>query len=250
MNNRKSIDYKRSLGQCFLVNDNILQSICKECLQTNAPIVEIGCGSGNLTKHLIQTGREIIGVEFDREMEKHLRELTEAYPNFRLIMGDALDLTYEKHKSYVGNLPYNIGSRILLNCVESGAESMVFLLQREVVNRVCARVGSSDYGSLSVLIQSYYEVKGKMIIKPSNFYPRPSVDSKLLVCKKLNTTNTPFHQMSKLLKQSFASPRKMLSNTIGKTQPKTGEFIDLTRRPGQLSVAEYIELAGGLRSDL
>ena len=161
------------------------------------------------------------------------------HSNFDYIISDALELDYCPTKTYVGNLPYNIGSRILLKCVASRAKQMIFLLQKEVVDKVCAPVGTGEYSSLSVLCQTYYKCKSGLVVGPKNFRPVPKVDSRLLICNR-NEFDPDFDMLSKLLRICFHSPRKKMINNLGKVMMT--ELIDMNKRPFQITLAEYLEL--------
>jgi 16S rRNA (adenine1518-N6/adenine1519-N6)-dimethyltransferase len=119
---------------------------------------------------------------------------------------------------------------------------MVFLLQKEVVDKICAQSGTGDYSSLSVLVQTYYNCKTKLLVGPENFRPRPKVNSKLLLCERREVDNLPDYEvMSTLLRQSFLSCRKTIRNNLGRYWSDVP--IDLDKRPGQIPVEKYIELA-------
>jgi 16S rRNA (adenine1518-N6/adenine1519-N6)-dimethyltransferase len=186
---------------------------------------------------------QLKSIEIDPRSEEYLAKLKEEYPNFDFMITDASKYDYSDLDLVVGNLPYNIGTNILLSCVRSGVKRMVFLLQAEVVDRVVAKPKSADYGSLSVLVQAYYEVKSVLKIPPPAFNPAPSVYSKLLVCdiKADSHLKLPYASLASLLRRSFQQPRKTLQNNLGK------DFIQATKlnpmiRPNCLSVSDYIGL--------
>jgi len=235
--------HKKQLGQCFLVNEAILAKIAEECLKTELPIVEIGCGIGNLTKPLAITGRNVYGIEIDRDCAPSLEALGLA--NFTFEISNALKHTYNPETCYVGNLPYNVGTAILIKAVKSKVKRMVFLLQREVVERICAKVDTSEYGSLSVLVQAYYNVESKLLVKPQNFRPQPKVDSKLVVCNLKNDADVDFDSLSALLRASFSAPRKTLKNNLKSYLPQHAEHLLLNNgslRPGNCSREFYLQL--------
>lgn len=243
-----SIKPLKHLGQHFLKDGYYLDLISAICLEGATDILEIGCGTGNLTKKILDKGSpRLHGIETDVRSVKYLEQLREAHNNFTYEISDVRNLCYDKYRNstFVGNLPYNIGSAIVLDCTRQMVKRMVFLLQREVVSRICSSQNTKEYGSLSVLLQTYYHVQGKLIIPPGAFYPPPQVESRLLICDlRCGQNNLPdFELMSWILRHSFSSRRKVLRNTLGLVWPTCRLYVDDGLRPEQLSVEEYIRLA-------
>jgi 16S rRNA (adenine1518-N6/adenine1519-N6)-dimethyltransferase len=241
---------KKSLGQNFLVDGHYLSLIADECIKDAGNLLEIGCGTGLLTKTILSklpSDFTLHGIELDQRAIVYLNQISLLWPNFSFENLDATRLDYKKlaleKTAVVGNLPYNAGTKILLDCAEARVNKMVFLLQKEVVDRVNAKVGSADYSGISVLVQAFYKVKGKLTVPPNCFSPPPKVYSKLLVCELLPDKAINYNALSKLVRAAFCNRRKMLRNNLGSTYPQLLTLVDQTLRPQDLTVEEYCNLS-------
>src|SRR4030095_4642279 len=172
----------KRLGQHFLRDTRIIDRIIRALQpQANETIVEIGSGTGALTSQLVESGAQVVAVEFDNRLAPLLSERFAKAGNFRLVHDDALetDLCSEivpaKHARLVANLPYNISTAILQTLIgqRSWLDELVVMLQKEVVERMLAPAGSSERGYLSVLIEAYCETEKLFDVAPGAFRPPP-----------------------------------------------------------------------------
>lgn len=250
-----AIKAKQSLGQNFLVDDNMARKIV-ECINPCADdiILEIGAGYGMLTRLLQPRAQKLIAVEIDQRLYDQLLTTFQYAENFELIKTDFLKLDLatihcsEKIR-IVGNIPYHITSPILFKIFDHRGlvKDLILLVQKEVGQRIVSQPGSKDYGILAVISQAFADVKMLLKVPPTVFQPRPKVDSALVRwtftesrLKKIKD----IHFFKSLIKQAFGQRRKMLRNSLKEYADKTS--YDFTRRPEQLSVAEWIELANAL----
>lgn len=254
---------KKSLGQHFLCDLNLTRKIA-ECAGdlSGCAAFEIGPGPGGLTRALLESNaRKIIAVEKDHRCIEALIELGEvADGRLELIEGDALkvDLTElaEAPRAVVANLPYNIGTELLLNWLKQIEEyrSLTLMFQAEVAERIAAAPDSKIYGRLSVIAQFCCEVARVLDIPARAFTPPPKVDSAVvhLTPRKNRPADVSFEMMEKVTAAAFGQRRKMLRSSL---KPLGGEDllkragIDPTLRAENLSVAEFEELARQMRKE-
>ncbi len=257
---------RKALGQHFLTNKMTLHRIV-EVIAPKAEdlIVEIGAGKGALTYRLARSGAKIIALEKDRTLIPHLKK--QDYANLTVLEKDALrvkfqDLLQGKQGKIVGNLPYSISSPLLFKVLEEKdfVFSCVFLLQKEVAQRVCATPGTKKYAPLSILFQNDFDVHLHFRVPASFFSPPPQVDSALISLRKRSQPiSTVPHQegFARFLKDAFRSRRKKLSNNlkaldispsmIKETYLECG--IDDKWRPEQVSLLQFVALYARLFQD-
>ena len=186
------IKAKKSLGQNFLIDKNILKKISDLILiNKNSNIVEIGPGTGALTEFLIRKEtKNITIIEKDLNLAKNLKK--KFNEKVKVINEDILKFNDSKifnaQTVVCGNLPYNISSQILVNFIlnpyQFKFEKLIFMFQKEMADRILAKVNSKNYGRLSILSNWKFNIKKIIDISPNSFYPKPKVDSSLLVFKK------------------------------------------------------------------
>lgn len=179
---------KRRLGQHFLADPRILARIA-DALEAGPAdtILEIGPGPGGLTQALLERAGRVVAIEKDREMVPGLRA---AYPRATIVEGDALNLDWPALVGppflVAGNIPYNITSPLLEKALlPPRPERIVFLVQKEVADRVAANPGTSEYGALSVGVQAVAQVERLFTVPAGAFHPRPKVDSAVLRLRSL-----------------------------------------------------------------
>lgn len=249
---------KRSLGQNFLIDKNILKKIVETGnISKEDNILEIGPGSGNLTEYIIKSKpRSIIVVEKDFELIKILENKFKK--NIKIINNDVLKLTdsfYNDKFVIFGNLPYNISTEILCKWIRNldnnfWFDELVLMFQKEVAERIIAKYNTSHYGRLTILSNWKLEIEKICDVKPESFYPKPKVDSCILLFKpKKNffvinnvkyledVTRILFNHRRKMLKKSF----NQLFNGDQKILQKLN--IDLKLRPQNLNFETYYKLA-------
>ncbi|MCK4797294.1 MAG: ribosomal RNA small subunit methyltransferase A [Spirochaetes bacterium] len=225
----------KKFGQNFLINsgvvDTIVQNsqICKEDL-----VIEIGCGLGSLTHKIIATECTLIGFEIDNAYIKNLKTQFGDKKNFNLIEGNFLNeiksaymhsmlipkINGEKYRKiiFLGNLPYNITTPILEKIFVTPIyfDDIIFMIQKEVAERIIAREGTRQYGSLSIFCQFYSSPKIIANISPRSFYPSPKVESSLVHFKSRENTFNIINQkfFFKIVKSLFINRRKQIKNNL------------------------------------
>jgi 16S rRNA (adenine1518-N6/adenine1519-N6)-dimethyltransferase len=216
------------LGQHFLKNPYVLKKIIA-CIspQGKDVIIEIGAGKGALTVPLIERAGKVIAIEKDRALVSFLRE--KKIQNLSIFEGDVLKIDFkslirdehalQRTLKIAGNLPYSISSPILFKIYDNRElfSLCVFLLQKEVAERICASPGSKKFAPISILFQNAFEMHIRQRISPQSFSPPPKVDSALVT---LNKREKPLYQLAnetefrRFLKTSFQSRRKTLFNNL------------------------------------
>lgn len=241
---------KKSLGQNFLQDEGVIHNIVKIINpQASDRLIEIGPGHGAITQYLQASGANLQLIELDSDLIPLLSERFAASSNVTLHHLDALklQLTDGPYK-VVGNLPYNISSPLLISMLYQAnqIEQMVFMLQKEVVQRICAPPGEKLFGRLSVMLQHRFECVGHLSIPPEAFNPRPKVDSQIIqLITRQNPTQVPLPDLEALVKQSFAMRRKTIRNNLkGMISAEQIEQvgIDPGQRPETISVGQFEQL--------
>jgi 16S rRNA (adenine1518-N6/adenine1519-N6)-dimethyltransferase len=266
---RHGIRPRKELGQHFLFDQNILTAIVQHIDPLpDEVIVEFGPGLGVLTERLLDSGARVVGVELDDDMAAVLRRELGDRQRFHLVHADLarvdlLQLMADQQVQrikLVGNLPYQLTSHVLFAALELGERlrSAVFLVQREVAERVVSAPGSKQYGILSVLLQAYHQVALEMRVKPGSFAPPPRVESAVLHLVPRHEVALPWEQraaLTRLVKSVFNERRKVLRNTLKKfydldaTQLEriaVDSDVDLGKRPEALAVADFVRLLHAL----
>ena len=241
---------KKHLGQHFLKDEGVSERI-SDSLTGHGNyefIIEIGPGTGALTKYLLNREEELLCLEVDQESIQYLNK---QLPKLKVLEQDFLkfDLSeINKEKiAIAGNFPYNISSQILFKVLED--KGKIFELV-EVAERVAAGPGTKKYGILSVLIQAYYEVEYLFTVDENVFNPPPKVKSGVIRLQRRDADPAcNEHLLRKLVKITFNQRRKMIRNTIkillGGIQSQHPLY---TKRPEQLSVQDFIDLTNFLES--
>ena len=263
---------RKRFGQNFLVSTAIIQEIVDAIApRAGETVVEIGPGLGALTEPLLNRIDHLQVVEIDRDLIARLRQ---RWPAERLTVheGDALDFDFSALKRagplrIVGNLPYNISSPLLFHLSESAAvvHDMHFMLQKEVVDRMVAEPGSSDFGRLSVMLQYHYHMECLFTVPPDAFEPPPKVMSAIVRLiprdkKKVgagdtaqsadNDTARDEALFARIVAAAFGQRRKMLRNTLRGCIGEAGLIalgISPTARAEELAVGDYVRLANALK---
>ncbi|CAI3926006.1 16S rRNA A1518 and A1519 N6-dimethyltransferase RsmA/KsgA/DIM1 (may also have DNA glycosylase/AP lyase activity) (RsmA) (PDB:1QYR) [Commensalibacter communis] len=248
---------KKSLGQHFLLDPMINQQIIALAGDlTNKNVIEVGPGPGGLTRALLDSvANKIIGVEVDQRALQLLHELQGFYPDrFQVVQHDALkiDLTTlcDTPRQIIANLPYNIGTSLLLGWLKQGLEwkRMTLMFQQEVAERICAAPNTEYYGRLSVIAQWVAECVIVKRIPPGAFAPPPKVYSAVIniIPKSEQPTPALFKAMEQVTAAAFGQRRKMLKGAlknIGGERLLTSANIDGTRRAETLTISEFDQLA-------
>ena len=256
---------KKALGQHFLVDLNIARKICDALsggtAEAPAPVLEVGCGMGVLTRFLLKrTDVVTYGAEIDSESVAYLHA---HYPEFtpRLMEGDFLKMDlrtlFPEGLRVIGNFPYNISSQIFFKVLENRdlIPECVGMIQKEVAVRLAEPPGSKEYGILSVLIQAWYHVEYLFTVHENVFNPPPKVKSAVIRMTRNETMDLGCNEklFKQIVKTTFNQRRKTLRNSIStildKTNPLSMDPI-FNKRPEQLSVKEFIDLTNRVEEAL
>ncbi len=248
---------KKSLGQNFIIDLEVLDRISEIAkLTRNDDVLEIGAGLGTLTTYLAERAKRVVAIEKDNRLFEKLRTSIHHLPNLELVQGDVLKINFRElftgnKMKVVSNLPYSISSPILIKLLENRDifSLLVIMIQREVGERITASPGGRDYGSISVLLQTFFDISIELTVPPEAFWPKPKVDSVVL---KLNPLRSPRIEISdielfkKIVRASFSSRRKILANSLRSLIPKEkvekilkSAEIDRKRRAETLSIEEF-----------
>ncbi|MGV3467115.1 MAG: 16S rRNA (adenine(1518)-N(6)/adenine(1519)-N(6))-dimethyltransferase RsmA [Heyndrickxia sp.] len=270
--------FKKSLGQNFLVDPNILKKIteCAE-LTKETGVIEIGPGIGALTEHLARTSKKVVAFEIDGRLLPILEETLSPYDNVQVIHQDILKANVQdviekefsgiKDIMVVANLPYYVTTPILLKLLteQLPLKGIVVMLQREVADRISAGPGTKEYGSLSIAIQYYTTAETVMIVPKTVFNPQPNVDSAVIRLLKrdkpiVEVENEEF--FFQVTRTSFAQRRKTILNNLTSGLPNGKENkelilsclervnVDPSRRGETLSIQEFAALSNALLNAL
>jgi len=247
---------RKSLGQNFLRDKNISRKIVEALhLQPDHAVIEIGPGEGALTELLITQIERLAVIEIDARAVELLRDRFGS--SLRILQGDVLGVhiaSLSKNLGptirILGNIPYNITSEILFWLIDQRADFVdaTLMMQREVAQRLVARPGTKEYGILSVMTQLYLPPRLLFRVAPGSFFPKPLVES--TVVRLQGRTVVPDHPVDILrliVRGAFSKRRKTLMNGlryIGYADETLRDCsIDLQRRPDQLSIEEFTQLA-------
>ena len=252
-----NIKAKKSLGQNFLIDREVLEQIVSTVDIANKEILEIGPGSGNLTSYILKKNpTKVLVIEKDDELALLLNE--KFNDKIEIINDDVLKITEDKISdqklTVFGNLPYNVSTEILSKWIMNIGkifwfESLVLMFQKEVADRIIAESNSSKYGRLSILTSWKLNVKKILDIKPQSFSPRPKIDSSLL----LFTPKENFFELKNsknlemITRVFFSHRRKMLKKPFNQIFDNANDVarkfdIDLNLRPQNLKPEIYFDL--------
>ncbi|WP_128661183.1 16S rRNA (adenine(1518)-N(6)/adenine(1519)-N(6))-dimethyltransferase RsmA [Paenibacillus sp. 598K] len=269
---RYGFTFKKSLGQNFLIDPNILRNIVESAeLDETKGALEIGPGIGALTQQLAETAGKVTAIEIDNRLIPILREILADTPQVEVIHGDVLEMDLPaliarqfagcSGVSVVANLPYYVTTPILMKLLEERLplQHIVVMIQKEVAERMASAPGSKAYGSLSVAVQYYCEPKLVCTVPHTVFIPQPNVDSAVI---KLTLRSEPPVAVSdepfffRVVQASFAQRRKTLANNltafVGKEHREAlvglleGLGIDPGRRGETLRLDEFAAVSEAL----
>ena len=254
-------DYKKSLGQNFLKDKNIIKKIADSINPTEEDlIIEIGPGAGALTKELVKKKSEVICFEIDTRLKEILEEinsekLTIIFKDFLSIkINEYIDRNKYKNLYFVGNLPYYITTAIINKIVkESNPYEITIMVQKEVADRFSAKPGTKDYSSISIFLQYNFDIERVCNVSKTCFEPVPKVDSSVIKFKRNKKISANDEEkFYKLIKDSFTQKRKNLRNNLkgydlNKIQAILKKYDkDLTARAEQLSIEEFVDISNNI----
>ena len=258
---KQNIDFKKSLGQNFLFDLNLLRAIVKDGeVGAGDTVLEIGAGAGTLTNELCKVAKKVVSFEIDKSLKPHLDKVESENKNLTIIYADFMDYDLnnfnEKDARVVANIPYYITTPIIFKLIEhiDKFKSILVLIQKEVAERFSAKPNSKDYGITSVILQSVFDVSMPRIVKKECFTPSPKVDSAL--CKLVPNNKyviSSFEGFKNFVHQSFAMRRKTLINNLKNFYSKEDLLSALTKynynpavRPEQISVENFVNIFNDL----
>lgn len=251
---------KKSFGQNFLVDPHHKSAIARQVADFKTPLVfEIGSGLGALTSELLAQQLTVHGVERDRDMARILRqEFAQALQDKSFVLHEDNAMTFDYERAagdqrfvVCGNLPYHLTSTLIFRTLEmnEGLVGAVFMIQKEVAERIVAPAGGRDYGILSVLVQALFDVGTVLEVPAGAFWPRPQVDSAVIRLKPRSPrplTHSEFQELKSIVKAAFATRRKTLRNCLKGVMDvdAVAESIGISAdaRPETLSPTQFIAL--------
>jgi 16S rRNA (adenine1518-N6/adenine1519-N6)-dimethyltransferase len=255
---------RKRFGQHFLVDSGIIHAIVRAIEpDPHDAVIEIGPGLGAMTRPLLASLNEMAVVELDRDLVK--RWQSEAQKNLTIYEADALKFDFlawaknarekvqknhtQAKVKIVGNLPYNISSPLLFHLMEAAdfVDEQVFMLQAEVIERMVAQHGDSEYSRLSVMLQSRYHLENVLDVPPDAFDPPPKVDSavvKMIPRIDLKLSALEYSSLASLVSMAFAQRRKVLRNNLSAVKERLNLSEEtLALRAQDISVEDYITWA-------
>ncbi|EZP74854.1 16S ribosomal RNA methyltransferase KsgA/Dim1 family protein [Parageobacillus genomosp. 1] len=270
--------FKKSLGQNFLIDTNILRKIVDAAeISAETGAIEIGPGIGALTEQLARRAKKVVAFEIDQRLLPILADTLSPYGNVRIIHQDVLkadihqviadEFTNVADIMVVANLPYYVTTPIIMKLLTDHLpiRGMVVMLQKEVADRLAAKPGTKDYGSLSIAVQYYTEAEVVMTVPRTVFIPQPNVDSAVIRLIKRKQPPVAVNDETfffQVVRASFAQRRKTILNNLvnnlpnGKAMKEQIESslananIDPRRRGETLTMEEFAALSNALRNIL
>jgi 16S rRNA (adenine1518-N6/adenine1519-N6)-dimethyltransferase len=271
---RFGFSMKKSLGQNFLIDGNILHKIVAAAeLDRSQGVIEIGPGIGALTELLAQAAGKVAAIEIDDRLIPILAQVLQPFDNVTVIQGDVLKsdlrqiaaqyLSGTETLNVVANLPYYVTTPIVMKLLEERLplRFIVVMVQREVADRLAARPGSKDYGSLSIAVQYYCEPELICKVPATVFIPKPNVDSAVIRLRVRNRPPVSVHDEQHfftVVQASFAQRRKTIANNLLSRFKEDRERltailekcgIDPARRGESLDLHEFAKLSNRLREE-
>ncbi len=249
---------KKKWGQNFLVDNNLLEKIINNVkIDSNENVLEIGPGQGALSEKLVGICNKLHMVEIDRDLIAILKQhnkLSQAeIINQDILKVDLPTLDIE-NPVVVGNIPYNITSPIVFWLIKYLASwnRAYLMVQKELAQRLTAKIGTKDYSRLTVMTSLYFDIKICFLISPNVFLPKPKVQSAFIeIIKKENSShhNINLKSFDQVVRMAFNQRRKMLRNSLSSLNIDIKNCgIDFTERPEQLSVEDFIEISNNIIS--
>lgn len=274
--NKYHIKANKSLGQNFLIREEVVQAIVDSSeIKKEDLVIEIGPGLGTLTKELLEKAGKVICIELDKKMVQILEDRFSLYDNFELLNQDVLKVDLrnliEKEKEnsniqkvkIVANLPYYITTPIIMKLLEDELplESITVMIQKEVADRLIAIPGEKETGAITYSIYYYTQAEGILEVPNHSFIPEPEVTSKVIklsIRKEAPVEIEEKEFMFKIIKNAFMQRRKTLLNALVNTKILTNKEqgtklleelgIPITIRPEKLGLEDYAKIAQKINS--
>ena len=259
--------FSKSMGQNFITDPDVPFVMAKEATQQSEGVIEIGPGFGTLTAVLGTNARKVVSIELDRRLEKVLSETLSGFDNISFIWEDFLKVNLKELVenefddmpiSVAANLPYYITTPIIMNLLESRLpfKKIVVMIQKEVAERLCAKPGTKDYGTISISAQYYSSPQIIKHVPASSFIPAPKVDSAVVsmeILEKPSVNPKDEKLFFSLIKAAFSQRRKTLVNALSASSVfgSKNDVTDAVSRAGfganvrgeELSVSDFCTLS-------
>jgi len=250
---------KKSLGQNFLIDSNIIQKIIRISSLKNKNVIEIGPGTGNLTKAIIkEKPKSLLIIEKDKKLAEKLQDLK--LHNVNIVNEDILKINLEDHIKndtiIIGNLPYNISSQILINLIKFKKwppkyNRLILMFQKEVAEKIRAKTKSKNFGRITVMSNWRLKIKNYFHVSNNCFYPKPKVQSTVLVFDPVVNKKIFINDINNLEKTTrilFSNKRKMINKALSNIFKNSNDIasklnIDITSRPNDLCEDTYYRIA-------
>ena len=260
------VKFKKKFGQNFLKDINIVKRIVDVSeVDKDSLVIEVGPGGGVMTRELASRAKNVIAYEIDHDLEDELVKRLDGFDNVDVLFQDFLtsdlisDVSNYSYKKlyFVSNVPYYITTPILMKIIESGLEfnKIVIMVQKEVGDRFTTAPGSREYGSITVLLNYFYNIKKEFFVSRKQFVPEPNVDSLIVSFSpredKLELNDYKFFE--RLIRDSFQFKRKTLRNNLKNYDLKVVESVlqeynyDLSVRAENLSTEIFVKISNALR---
>ena len=260
------VKFKKKFGQNFLKDTRIVERIVNVSgVDENSLVIEVGPGGAILTRELAKVAKTVLAYEIDSDLDLELHQKLDGFQNVDVIFQDFLDsdifsdisnYSYDK-VFFVSNVPYYITTPIILKLIKSGIsfEKIVMMVQKEVGERFSTNPGSREYGSITVFLNYFYNVKKEFPVSRKQFIPEPNVDSVVIsFCEKKDRLKVlDFDFFEKVVRDSFQFKRKNIRNNLKKYDLKIVEEVlndygyDLNVRAECLDVSVFVDIANALK---
>lgn len=263
--NQKDFNFKKKFGQNFLKDDSIPKKIVEHAnVLDDSLVIEIGPGAGALTKILGKQAKQVLCYEIDESLEDILDHELVNYDNVDIIFDDFLNRDVKKdieeynysHLYVVANLPYYITTPIVTKIVEEGidVEKVVIMIQKEVADRFAAKPKTREYGSITVFLNYYFDIKKEFLVSRNCFVPKPNVDSIVISLSKKKESLALKNQevFFKLVRDSFHFKRKTLRNNLKgydleKVENVLNNYnLDLSVRAEELPLEVFVDISNNI----
>ena len=248
-------NFKKKFGQNFIYDKNLLSAIVEDGQIDGGDVLEIGAGAGTLTSQISQKANRVVSYEIDKDLEANLVSL--GLKNVKFVFDDVMKFDVEQIESdfdekykIIANLPYYITTPIIFKFLNGSnkVESLTLMVQKEVAQRMTAKVGTKDYGVLSVMINFFGKATITRIVDRKMFYPVPNVDSAVvrIDIDREKYKNIDSQKFFRFIQACFSMRRKTLRNNLSKLEnnEKMKEIDEaiLSKRAETLSLEEFIQI--------
>lgn len=263
--NKNEFVFKKKFGQNFLLDHNVLNNIVSLGNVTkDTLVIEIGVGAAALTRKLSEKAKIVLGYEIDTTLKEPLSKILENYDNVSVIYDDFLNRNIKedlenfdyKNIMVIANLPYYITTPIITKFIDQkiNVDKIIVMVQNEVADRFSAKPGTKSYNSLTIFLNYYFKIKKAFVVSKNVFYPKPNVDSAVVVFeKKKEKLDLKDEELFfKLVRDAFTQKRKTLKNNLKSYDlNKIDEILkrhnkDVSFRAENITIEEFADVANNL----